>query len=42
MRFGTNAQKLCNFTVAVGLVPFAVQVTPSCSHLSTGLVFFAT
>ena len=36
--FSTYAHKLCNFTVAVGVVPFAVQATPGCSHLSVELV----
>ena len=35
--FSTYAHKLCNFTVAVGVVPFAVQATPGCSHLSVVL-----
>ena len=33
MCFSTYAHKLCNFTVAVGVVPFAIQATPGCSHL---------
>ena len=36
--FSTYTHKLCNFTVAVGLITFAIQATPGCSHLIVVLV----